>query len=178
MTTIYDEKNIKVKMVSAAGIIFRKDENGQLQVLVISRSAEDHWPLFFEFPRGKCDKPIGEDKIKCLKREVKEETGLDVEPIKFLGTFQYLAENGTRLTTCYNYLCRMKNPNQDVKLSKEHDHFKWISQAGEAELLLMPDQAKIITKVLSLANQIYNIPENDFTHNNMIEEYLNYLQED
>jgi 8-oxo-dGTP pyrophosphatase MutT (NUDIX family) len=176
MTTIADNEKIKSKMTSAAGIVYRKDDNGQIQVLIIARSADDHWPLFFEFPRGKCDKPPGEDKIKCLKREVKEETGLDVTPVKFLGTFEYLADNGTRLTTCFNYLCKMDNPKQEVKLSKEHDFHEWISQAGQAELMLMPDQAKMMIQVLSKDNPIYNIPENDFTTNNRIEEYLKIIQ--
>jgi len=176
MTTISDDEKIKTRTVAAAGIIFRKDDGGQLQVLVIARSPDDHWPLFFEFPRGGCDKPVGENKRHCLKREVKEETGIDIEPVKFLGTTEYLADDGARLTTCYNYLCKMKDPKQPVKLSKEHHDFMWISQAGQAELMLMPDQAKMMLQVLSQDNPIYNVPENDFTSNTRIEEYLKTLQ--
>lgn len=175
--TMSDEKNVKVHMNAAAGIIVKKDENGNNQVLVIQRSRDDHWPLMFEIPRGKCDKPIGENLIHCVKREVKEETGLDVNVIRLLDTFEYLADGGTRKTVCYNFLCTMKNPQQKIKLSKEHEGYKWISQVGEAELMLMPEQKKTLEMVLSKENRLVIYPDNNFTKNNQIEEYLNRIQQ-
>lgn len=174
--TIGDEKDVKVHMKAAAGVIVRQNESGNNEVLLIQRSSDDHWPLHFEFPRGKCDKPIGEDVVHCAKREIKEETGLDVNVLRLLDTFQYLADGGTRKTTCYNFLCTMKNPNQDVKLSKEHEGYKWISQMGEAELLVLPDQQKTLELVLSKENPISTTPINDFTKNNQIEEIMRRIE--
>lgn len=175
--TIADEKNIEVEMVAAAGVIVKRGENNETMVLLIQRAADDHWPLHFEFPRGKCDKPIGENKIHCLKREVKEETGLDIIPMGLIDNFEYLADKGTRHTVCYNYLCKMKDANQTVKLSNEHDGHKWITQMGEAELFVMPDQKKTLEKVLSRENPITSYPDNTFTKNNSIEEYLQWLSQ-
>ena len=177
MSNISDEKNVKVFMKVAAAVIMKEGDNGEKLVLLIQRAADDHWPLHYEFPRGKCDKPIGEPIIKCLKREVKEETGLSITPIKFIDKFEYLADRGTRKTVCYNYLCKMDDPNAKIKLSKEHDDYKWISQVGEAELLVMPEQKDTIEKVLNPGRTITVDPENSFTKNNQIEEYLNYLNE-
>lgn len=176
MSNISFEKNVKEFMKAAAGVIMKEGENGERLILLIQRSSDDHWPLHYEFPRGKCDKPVGEPIIKCLKREIKEETGLDVTPIRFIDKFEYLADGGKRKTICYNYLCKMKNPDDKIKLSKEHDDYKWISEVGEAELLVMPDQKDTIEKVLNPERSITDEPENTFTKNNKIEEYLNWLQ--
>ena len=167
---IGDEDKVETIVKVAAGIIMKKDENGSKMILLIQRAADDHWPLHFEFPRGKCDRGPNEKIISCLKREIKEETGLDVEPVEFLGKFEYLADKGTRKSICYNYLCKLKDENQKVKLSHEHRTFKWIMQAGEAELLVHPDQKRFIQQILSTENPIISTPENDFTKNNQIEE--------
>jgi len=160
-----DKNKIEKVIIAAAGII------------LIQRSKEDHWSLIWEFPRGKCDKPIDEEPSKCVVREIKEETGLDVVVEEFLGTYEYLAEGGKRKTICYNYLCSMKDENQKVVLKKnpesgilEHDSYKWITQAGEAELLVHPDQKKFIQQVLSTDNSIISVPDNSFTKNNQVEE--------
>ena len=154
---------IKVHMKVAAGIICKKGDNDELLVLLIQRAADDHWPLMYEVPRGKCDKPIGEDIIHCLKREVKEETGLDIIPLRFIDKFVYLADRGTRKTTQYNFLCKLKNPEQNIKLSKEHDNLTWITSLGEAELYVTSELKKTLSKVLNQDSKIVEYPDNDLT---------------
>ncbi len=169
-TMISDEDKVEEVMNVAAGIIVKEGDNGETMILLIQRAADDHWPLHYEFPRGKCDKGKNEDVHKCALREIKEETGLDVIIDDFLGKFVYYADQGKRKSICYNYLCRLKNKNQKVKLSKEHEGYKWIMQAGEAELLVHPDQQRYIEKVLSIENPIKTTPTNSFTSNNKLEE--------
>jgi ADP-ribose pyrophosphatase YjhB (NUDIX family) len=178
-----DDQNIYKKRIAAAGVVYKEDENGEKLVLLIQRAKDDHWPLHWEYPRGGCDKPIGESPEKCVIRETKEECGLDVIVEDFLGTFEYITKGGNQKTICYNYLCKAKNPNQKVVLKKnpqtgilEHESYKWISQIGEAELLVFPDQRKMLEKVLNVENPISNTPENNFTKNNQVEEFLNRIQ--
>ena len=167
---INDRKDVERKVNAAAGVIMKADENDRKQILLIQRSADDHWPHHWEFPRGKCDHGKTEDVIQCAKREIKEETGLKVRVVALIDTFQYLADRGKRLTTCYNYLCELDPEGQEVKLSKEHQDFKWISEVGEAEMLALPDQKKTIEKVLNGDRPMVNYTNNDFTKNNQIEE--------
>ena len=104
-----------MKKVNVAGaIILKMGDEEKPMVLLIQRSADDHWPLYWEIPRGKCDKGDDRNITKCLKREVKEETGLDIKPVKFIEKFQYVADHGKRLSTQYNFLCTMENENQEV----------------------------------------------------------------
>jgi 8-oxo-dGTP pyrophosphatase MutT (NUDIX family) len=173
-----DEDKVKIIIPVTGGLIIKEGENGETLLLLIQRSSTDHFPDFYEYPRGKCDKPMGENLIHCLKREIKEETGLDVIPIGEIDTFEYLADGGTRKSICHNFLCRMKDPNQKVKLSKEHQNFQWIQSVGEAEIMVLPDQKKTISKVFNKQLQIVSYPENHFTKNNSIEEYLNNIQEE
>jgi 8-oxo-dGTP pyrophosphatase MutT (NUDIX family) len=170
---ISDKPEIFVK--AAAGVIF-KEEDDRRFILLIQRAKDDHWPLHYEFPRGKCDKPVGEDILKCLKREVKEETGLDITPVKYIDKFTYLAERGKRKTTCYNFLCKMDDPNQKIKLSKEHGDYKWIGEVGEAANLVMPEQRETIEKALNIGRAISSEPDNNFSEPNKMEEYLSYIQ--
>lgn len=176
---INDEDNVEVEMNVAAGIIMKEGDNGEKMVLLIQRAVDDHWPNFYEFPRGKCDKGKNENIRKCAIREIKEETGLDVKIEEFLGKFIYYADEGKRKNTCYNYLCSMKNVNQKIKLSSEHQTYRWITQVGEAKLMVLPDQLRFIEKILSTDNSINNIPTNNFTVNNKVEEIVlvdNYLE--
>ena len=172
-----DEIKVKKKMNAAAGVIVRIGDNDRRNVLLIQRAADDHWPLHWEFPRGKCDKPVGENLLHCLKREVKEETGLDVTPIEKIDVHEYLADGGTRKTFCHNYLCMLKDPDQTVKLSKEHDSYKWITELGEVELMVMPEQKKTLEKIFNTERTITSTPGSDDRAVQKVEEYINQLNE-
>lgn len=175
---VNDKIKKRVRMNAAAGLIVKEGNSGEKLLLLIQRAAKDHWPHHWEFPRGKCDQGPQEDLISCLKREVKEETGLDIIPKHKIDDFQYLADKGTRLTTCHNFYCELKDPDQPVKLSHEHDRYKWVQSMGEIEMMVFPDQKRTAEKVLNVNSKIVNYPENDFTVNNRIEEYLSYIQKE
>jgi len=177
---IYNTDLVTKKVNVAGGIIFKEQQGEKPALLLIQRATDDHWPNFFEIPRGKCDLGTNEGLIHCLKREVKEETGLDIIPLKFIDKFSYTADKGTRLSTQHNYLCKMKDLNQKVKLSKEHQRFQWITTPGEAEMMVLPEMKRSIIKAFEMIDpetQIVNYPENDFTPDNSIEEKNMNLQE-
>lgn len=56
----------------AAGLIFRNS-----QLLIAQRRKSDHLGGYWEFPGGK--RECGEDFPTCLRRELREELGVDVE---------------------------------------------------------------------------------------------------
>ena len=146
-----------VKKTRVAGGIIIKTENDLDKLLVIRRSKTDTWSGTWEFPRGHAKG--NETLSQALRREVKEESGLDIVPVKYIGKFSYIAEQGTRETTQYNFLCKLKNPNQEVKLSSEHDDFRWISSMGEVELMIPSEMKKVISRVFNTEERIVIYPE-------------------
>lgn len=156
---IGQDKNV-VKIVNVAGaVILKTTDEGTQSVLLIQRSSTDHWRLIFEFPRGKCDKGDENNLKKCMKREVKEETGLDVDIVSYIDKYEYLADHGTRKSIQFNFLCKLKDYKQKVKLSKEHQSYKWVQSIGEVELLVPTEMKKTISKVLNTDEQIVIYPK-------------------
>jgi mutator protein MutT len=153
---MHQDDNVVKKTQVSAGVII-KHENNLDHLLLIRRSKTDTWSMNWEFPRGHVKEK--ETLEEGLIREVKEETGLDVEPIKFIGKFKYIAEEGTRETTQYNYLCKMKDPNQKVKLSFEHDMYRWIISVSQAEMMCAQEMMKIISRVFNNDERIVTYPE-------------------
>ena len=157
---IGQDKDVKKQVNISGAVILKPNEEGTDSVLLIQRAHNDNWPDVWEFPRGKCDKGDKNNLKGCMKREVKEEVGLDVDIIEYIDKYDYLAEKGTRKSTQYNFLCRMKDPKQKIKLSKEHQNYKWVMTVGETELLVPAEMKKTISKVLNQDEKILNPPKN------------------
>ena len=151
------------KQVPVAAAIIIKDFNDGPKLLLIRRSKTDTWGMVWEFPRGKCDK--GDKTLgDCLKREVKEETGLDVKIVNYIDKYKYVADGGERISTQFNFLCEVIDENQKVQLSHEHDGYKWVSSGGEVELLVPQEMKRVISKVFT------SMPSYNYTGVQRIEE--------
>lgn len=87
--------------------------------LLIRRKDNGLW----EFPGGSLEE--GEDGIKGIKREVKEETGLDVDvSVGFRKNLKYA---GKRVFVHYG-ICTLKDIGSifSIKLDDEHDSYAWV----------------------------------------------------
>ena len=90
--------------------------------LVVKRTMNDaHKPGVWEPPGGRLDN--GESPFLGLKREIKEETNLDVEILNPLSVEHFVREDGQKITMIF-FLCRALNGN--VKLTEEHSDFEWV----------------------------------------------------
>lgn len=148
------------KQFAAAGVILKMGDGKVKEVLMIQRAKKDPlWPLQWEFPRGKCEVGVDKSLRDCMIREVKEETGLDVKVLKLIDKHKYTKVGENTVTICYNYACRMLDPDQEVRLSREHDSYKWISEVGEVQLMATPEQRKTIQKVLNNERAITSQPK-------------------
>ncbi len=110
-------KNIRV--ISKAAIF--NDDN----VLVLRRSSTDiKRPLEWDLPGGYIDE--SEDFIAGCVREIKEETGLRFEPQNlYLAHAQSQANNSNGSDSLLIFVGRTNS--KEIKLSHEHDKFKWVS---------------------------------------------------
>lgn len=108
-------------------------------------------PLIWGPPGGKLE--LEEDPIPGLKREVKEETNLEIEVLIPVAT--WFGEYNNKKILAIDYLCRFKSGN--LKLSTEHNSYKWLTLQdliqGENEYFISGSGFKL--KDFKLADYIY-----------------------
>ncbi len=110
-----------VKKFKAAKAIILKDNK-----LLLLEKAE--WLLGRALKSG-LDIPGGrysenENPEDALKREVKEETGLDIKPLKVILNFDVI-KNKEFHVNADGFLCEMVDPKQKIALSREHSSYIW-----------------------------------------------------
>lgn len=104
--------------ISAKSFIIDGDD----RVLVLKRSDSDvHKAGIWEIPGGRLD--LGENPFEGLKRETKEETGLDIEVFEPLAIKHFTREDN-QVITMIVFLCKALKGK--IKLSKEHTEYEWI----------------------------------------------------
>jgi len=109
----------KIFHVAIKGLIFYGSK-----FLIIQRSDKSRGEFhYWELPGGRME--FGEKPEETLKREVKEETGLEVEMLYPFSVWTFFRESNNQ-TVGINYVC--VTANKDVELSNEHIDFKWIEK--------------------------------------------------
>ncbi|MDO8504026.1 MAG: NUDIX domain-containing protein [bacterium] len=98
--------------------------NDEGKYLVLKKAdKEDINPNTFDIPGGRMS--FGEKPEEALVREVKEETGLTVKPLKVFEVWTFT--KGDFQLVGINYLCELIQG--EIKLSEEHDRALWMSYA-------------------------------------------------
>ena len=77
----------------------------------------------FELPGGRME--FGETLEETLKREILEETGLSVIPIKIIDSWNWLNDAKNHQIVGVVYLCHIESELISVQLSDEHENFEW-----------------------------------------------------
>lgn len=91
----------------------------------------------WEVPGGR--KKIGESDDEALHREVKEETGLDVEIVRMIHEWKIFIKESNSWLAGKTFLCRSKT--DKVVLTdpeKQHEDYKWVS-VDEAKKFRIPE---------------------------------------
>jgi 8-oxo-dGTP diphosphatase len=115
------------------------------KLLLIKRRPNDpNAPSAWEIPGGRLS--IGEDPHTGLKRETKEETGIDIE-IKNPLTVRHFTRHDNQKITMITFLC--KPISQSIILSEEHTEHLWLS-LDQAHSIIWPDFQKDINVLKEL----------------------------
>lgn len=112
-----ERKNIGV---TQKAVVFRDDR--KFLAIRRSKTAPSH-PLAWDLPGGELE--YGENPIAGIAREIKEETGLEVSDLRPFDVFgRENPVHGFWVTIAY----KCEAVGDTVKLSIEHDDFKWVTK--------------------------------------------------
>ena len=130
----------KYQKITVGGLLVKDNK-----VLVVRRSsAEPYLTGYYELPGGKVD--FGDYPKESLEREFMEEVNLKVIALHPYRVFTYISDKGNRHTVELVYFVELNDDVKNIKLSEEHDDFKWIS-AEEVNDLQISDEIKMNIKV-------------------------------
>lgn len=89
-----------------------------------------HGQTYWDLPGGKME--FGESPIETLKREVKEETFLEIKIKKLMGVWWFFTLDQKRQIVCLTYLCSAFHPEKiDLTQNPAQENiidYDWISQ--------------------------------------------------
>lgn len=123
-------------LIKAAGGVVVDMSHGKPRYLLVHRPRFDDWSL----PKGKL---LGGEKFrKAALREVKEETGLNCEPIAKLSTIKYRTRNGNPKKVKFWLMLAMSG---EFAINEEVDAVVWLKRAEAMTLLsYVHDQAVLV----------------------------------
>ena len=102
-------------------VAFLIERDGRL--LMIRRGPDrDNAPGEWECGSGRVE--YGEEPEDAVRREAREETGLDVDVVGPVDTFHYYRGPAREEAICIAFHCRARGG--DVRLSNEHDAAEWV----------------------------------------------------
>ncbi|XP_071964400.1 bis(5'-nucleosyl)-tetraphosphatase [asymmetrical]-like [Antedon mediterranea] len=109
--------------IKAGGlIVFRRVQNSIQYLLLQASYGDNHWTP----PKGLLED--GEDFKTAALRETKEEAGFSDDHLSIMQDFERTLKyevEGKPKEVVY-WLAELKDPNQTVKLSSEHQCYKWV----------------------------------------------------
>ena len=112
--------SIPLEKVGVTQKVFVFDKNGKFLIVRRTKTAPSK-PGAWDLPGGGID--FGEDPIGAMNREIREETGLEVDDLEVIDLTSKINEVGEFwITIAY----RAKSKSKTVKLSYEHDQCKWV----------------------------------------------------
>jgi 8-oxo-dGTP diphosphatase len=129
---------------AAGGVVWRMNDDGGVDVLVIHRPAYDDW----SFPKGKVE-PGDVDEEHTALREVEEEAGMRCTLGRELPSSDYVDRKGRAKHVRYWEMRRLSgefSPNREV------DEARWIALAEAPRLLTYPRDGEVLAAFAAWTN--------------------------
>jgi 8-oxo-dGTP pyrophosphatase MutT (NUDIX family) len=129
-----------VREPTSGGIVYRKNSNGELEILLI-QDAKDRWTI----PKGHIEP--GETAVATAKREIGEEAGLkNVEMQGWLGKihFRYRRIDKLVLMTTQIYLVKALGDTNAIKKEEWMNGIKWFDFHEALDAIEYEDIGKLM----------------------------------
>lgn len=171
-------------------IVVYSNIDNEISYLILKRKL--HW-IGWEFPKSGIEPK--ESLMNCVKRELKEETGLkplEIKKLNISGKYNYNKEfkdrpriKGQTFEGVYAVKTKF---NKKIKLSYEHSNFKWLNFEKAYELLTWKNQKQVLKEVhkellkkkypqvrinFTSSGKILLAGKNNLTNEKLIKNYLN-----
>ena len=140
-TSEKDNEGVQFPEPVVGGVIINREG----KILLIK---SHKWSNKYVIPGGHIE--LGEHAVDALKREIKEETGLDVYDIRFLGFQECIFDENywkRKHFILLDFVC--KTDSNDVKLNDEGEEFVWVTVNEALKLDLEPYTRKAIETYLA-----------------------------
>jgi len=138
-----EQKPVRMKTVTGAIIVDKKKG-----VLMVRRAeTEDSLPGFWELPGG--EKKEDETEEECLKREVKEELGLDLAGgLNLASPFTYELDKGSYIekATQINFIAGFPSEGK-ITLSPEHSEYAWVKVEDLDQFIITTNIKRLLREV-------------------------------
>jgi len=111
-------------IVAAGGVVWRRDIEGEIEVLLVHRPRYDDWSL----PKGKAED--GEALISCAYREILEETGLSIKLGPYIGSVEYYVPDGLKSVAYWS--ASLVEDHSSFHANEEVDQIIWLDLQSAA----------------------------------------------
>lgn len=136
---------LAVEERSAGAVLFREEDE---RLYLLLHYQAEHW----DFPKGNIEE--GEGELDTVRREVKEETGID--DIEFINGFKRISEyyykRVGRLVHKQVVFYLAKTKQKDVKLSYEHIGYQWLPYNEAYNRLTFKNSKRILADAEEFLN--------------------------
>jgi 8-oxo-dGTP diphosphatase len=137
------------KFIQPVVIAIIKGKNKFLMTKRVGLHPEDKqfYPFVWQFPGGGLK--FREKPEEALKREIKEELGIEIKIITLLPKIYTESRNNWQgVFICY--LCHQKNPLEKIVLNKEASEYAWLTPSEILQLKLFPKTINMLEEVVKL----------------------------
>jgi 8-oxo-dGTP pyrophosphatase MutT (NUDIX family) len=135
------------RVVSAGGVVWRRTAPAELEILLCYRKAENLWAL----PKGTPEP--GENMEQTALREVREETGVEVEADGVVGDINYWfsrpAEGVRFRKTVHHFLFRPIGGDTSLH-DHEFDDVRWIEVQEGLKLMTYQNEVRIVREAITI----------------------------
>ena len=148
MPTTRARRASRVRDAIAAGGVVLRGSRDDLEGVIAGRESDRTWV----FPKGTPDR--GETIEETALREVREESGLDVEIVRPIGTIDYwFAVPGERVHKIVHFFLMRAHGGDVSRHDHEYDDVRWVSVADARRMLTYDTYRDMLDRAIAAARE-------------------------